>query len=121
MPWSKHFINGVPPMGATSRTTRTGASNSAYRYSERLAEVGIEPLVGGVGDRYDNVLAETINGLYKVELIYRRGPWRSFEAAEFATLEWVDWFNRRRLPDPLRLKRRNNIMPHWVKRPWPHD
>ena len=66
MPWSKHFINGVPPMGATSRTTRTGASNSAYRYSERLAEVGIEPLVGGVGDRYDNVLAETINGLYKV-------------------------------------------------------
>jgi transposase InsO family protein len=62
-----------------------------------LAEAGIEPSVGSVGDSYDNALAETINGLYKAEVIHRRGPWRSFEAVEFATLEWVDWFNNRRL------------------------
>ncbi|HUV32127.1 MAG TPA: integrase core domain-containing protein, partial [Devosiaceae bacterium] len=64
---------------------------------ERLAEAGIEPSVGSVGDSYDNALAETIIGLFKTEVIYRRGPWRSLEAVEFATLEWVDWFNNRRL------------------------
>lgn len=63
----------------------------------RLAEAGIEPSVGSVGDSYDNPLAETINGLYEAEVIHRRGPWRSFETVEFATLEWVDWFNHRRL------------------------
>jgi putative transposase len=62
---------------------------------------GIEPSVGSVGDSYDNALAETVNGLYKVEVIHRRGPWRSFEAVEFATLGWVDWFNNRRLLDPI--------------------
>ena len=62
-----------------------------------MAEAGIEPSVGSVGDSYDNALAETINGLYKAEVIHRRGPWRSFEAVEFATLTWVDWFNHRRL------------------------
>jgi transposase InsO family protein len=67
------------------------------RYTERLAEAGIEPSVGSVGDSYDNALAETINGLYKAEVIHRRGPWRSFETVEFATLTWVDWFNNRRL------------------------
>jgi hypothetical protein len=61
-----------------------------------LAEAGVETSVGSVGDSYDNALAETINGLYKAEIIHRRGPWRSFEAVEFATLEWVDWFNHRR-------------------------
>ena len=61
----------------------------------------IEPSVGSVGDSYDNALAETINGLYKAEVIHRRGPWRSFEAVEFATLEWVDWFNNRRLLEPI--------------------
>jgi len=70
-------------------------------YSERLAEAGIEPSVGSVGDSYDNVLAETINGRYKAELIHRRGPWRNLEAVEFATLEWVDWFNHRRLLEPI--------------------
>ena len=70
-------------------------------YTERLAEAGIEPSVGSVGDSYDNALAETINGLYKAEVIHRRGPWRSFEAVEFATLEWVDWFNNRRLLEPI--------------------
>ena len=69
----------------------------SIKYSERLAEAGIEPSVGSVGDSYDNALAETINGLYKAEVIHRRGPWRNFEAVEFATLEWVDWFNHRRL------------------------
>ena len=74
-----------------------GVQYVSIRYSERLAEAGIEPSVGSVGDSYDNALAETINGLYKAEVIHRRGPWRSFEAVEFATLEWVDWFNHRRL------------------------
>jgi hypothetical protein len=66
-----------------------------------LAEAGIEPSVGSVGDSYDNALAETINGLYKAELIHRGGPWRSFEAVEFATLTWVDWYNKRRLLEPI--------------------
>ena len=73
----------------------------SIRFSERLAEAGIEPSVGSVGDSYDNALAETINGLYEAEVIHRRGPWRSFEAVEFATLEWVDWFNHRRLLEPI--------------------
>ncbi|SFJ34454.1 integrase core domain-containing protein, partial [Aerobium aerolatum] len=64
-------------------------------------EAGIEPSVGSVGDSYDNALAETINGLYKAEVIHRRGPWRGFEAVEFATLEWVDWFNNRRLLETI--------------------
>lgn len=73
----------------------------SIKYSERLAEAGIEPSVGSVGDSNDNALAETINGLYKAEVIHRRGPWRNFEAVEFATLEWVDWFNNRRLLEPI--------------------
>ena len=68
---------------------------------ERLAESEIEPSVGSVGDSYDNALAETINGLFKAEVIHRRGPWRHAEAVEFATLEWVDWFNHRRLLEPI--------------------
>ena len=78
-----------------------GSQYVSIKYTERLAEVGIEPSVGSVGDSYDNALAETINGLYKAEVIHRRGPWRSFEAVEFATLEWVDWFNTRRLLEPI--------------------
>ena len=78
-----------------------GSQYVSIRYTERLAEAGIEPSVGSVGDSYDNALAETINGLYKAELIHRRGPWRSFEAVEFATLTWVDWFNNRRLLEPI--------------------
>jgi putative transposase len=78
-----------------------GSQYVSIKYTERLAEAGIEPSVGSVGDSYDNALAETINGLYKAELIHRRGPWRSFEAVEFATLEWVDWFNHRRLLEPI--------------------
>ena len=78
-----------------------GSQYVSIKYTERLAEAGIEPSVGSVGDSYDNALAETINGLYKAEVIHRRGPWRSFEAVEFATLEWVDWFNNRRLLGPI--------------------
>ncbi|WP_145911952.1 IS3 family transposase [Blastochloris viridis] len=78
-----------------------GSQYVSIRYTERLAEAGIEPSVGSVGDSYDNALAETINGLYKAEVIHRKEPWRSFEAVEFATLEWVDWFNNRRLLAPI--------------------
>jgi transposase InsO family protein len=78
-----------------------GVQYVSIKYTERLAEAGIEPSVGSVGDSYDNALAETINGLYKAEVIHRRGPWRSFEAVEFATLEWVGWFNNRRLLEPI--------------------
>ena len=78
-----------------------GSQYVSIDYAERLSEAGIEPSVGSVGDSYDNALAETINGLYKAEVIHRRGPWRSFEAVEYATLGWVDWFNNRRLLEPI--------------------
>jgi len=78
-----------------------GSQYVSIKYTERLVEAGIEPSVGSVGDSYDNALAETINGLYKAEVIHRRGPWKSLEAVEFATLEWVDWFNHRRLLEPI--------------------
>lgn len=78
-----------------------GVQYVSIRYTQRLAESGIEPSVGTVGDSYDNALAETVIGLYKTEVIRRRGPWRNLEAVEFATLEWVDWFNNRRLLEPI--------------------
>jgi transposase InsO family protein len=78
-----------------------GSQYLSIKYTERLAEAGIEPSVGNVGDSYDNALAETINGLFKTEVIHRRGPWRNLEAVEFATLAWVDWFNNRRLLEPI--------------------
>jgi len=78
-----------------------GSQYLSIRYAERLEEAGIDASVGSVGDSYDNALAETINGLYKAEVIHRCGPWRSMEAVEYATLEWVDWFNQRRLLEPI--------------------
>ena len=78
-----------------------GSQYLSIKYTERLAEAKIAPSVGSVGDSYDNALAETINGLFKAEVIHRRGPWRSFDAVEYATLEWVDWFNNRRLLEPI--------------------
>ncbi len=78
-----------------------GVQYLSIRYTDRLAEMGIEPSVGSVGDSYDNALAETINGLYKAEVIRPNGPWRGLEEVEFATLEWVDWFNNRRLLAPI--------------------
>lgn len=101
-------------MGLVQHSDR-GSQYLSIKYTERLAEAGIEPSVASgayaappgprspfaVGDSYDNALAETINGLFKAEVSHRRGPWRSFEAVEYATLEWVDWFNNRRLHEPL--------------------
>ena len=78
-----------------------GSQYVSIRYSERLAEAGIEPSVGSKGDSYDNALAETINGLYKAELIHRRAPWKTKASVELATLEWVSWFNHHRLMEPL--------------------
>jgi len=78
-----------------------GVQYVSIKYTERLVEAGLVPSVGSVGDSYDNALAETINGLYKAEVIWRRGPWRNFEQVEFATLEWVDWFNNKRLLEPI--------------------
>ncbi|MBK58371.1 MAG: IS3 family transposase [Pseudomonas sp.] len=78
-----------------------GSQYLSIRYSERLGEAGIEPSVGNTGDSYDNALAETINGLYKTELIHKRGPWKSVESLEWETLKWVTWFNHQRLLEPI--------------------
>jgi transposase InsO family protein len=78
-----------------------GTQYLSMRYTDRLAHAGIAPSVGSRGDSYDNALAETVIGLFKTEVIHRRGPWRHAEAVEFATLTWVDWFNTRRLLEPL--------------------
>jgi transposase InsO family protein len=78
-----------------------GSQYVSIRYTERLAEAGIEPSVGSRGDSYDNALAETINGLYKTELIHRRAPWKTKESLELATLQWVHWFNHHRLLEPI--------------------
>ena len=100
--WSRLCTSVSPAQGGgLVHHSDRGSQYVSIRYTERLAEAGIEPSVGSVGDSYDNALAETINGLYKTEVIRRRGPWRSLEAVEFATLEWVDWFNHRRLLEPI--------------------
>src|SRR6202789_3707993 len=99
--WNRLSMIGGLCREAGSCTPAIASQYVSTRYTERLAEAGVEPSVGSVGDSYDNALAETINGLYKAEVIHRRGPWRSFEAVEFASLEWVDWFNNRRLLEPI--------------------
>ena len=78
-----------------------GCQYLLIHYTERLAEAGIESSVGSVGDSYDNALAETINGLYKIEVIRKRGPWKNIDEVEYATPEWVVWFNHRRLLEPI--------------------
>jgi len=93
--WSRSGIDGV------IHHSDQGRQYLSIRYSERLAEAGAVPSVGSVGDSYDNALAETIIGLYKTEVIHRRRPWRHLDAVEYATLEWVDWFNHRRLLEPI--------------------
>ena len=95
-----HQRQPVKDTGLVHHSDR-GSQYLSIKYTERLAEAGIEPSVGSVGDSYDNALAETINGLFKAEVIHRRRPWRSFEAVEYATLEWVDWFNNRRILEPV--------------------
>ena len=87
--------------GALVHHSDRGSQYVSIRYTERLAQAGIEPSVGSRGDSYDNALAETINGLYKAELIHRRAPWKTREAVELATLEWVSWFNNHRLLEPI--------------------
>ncbi len=93
--WSR-----CPPAGTIHHSDH-GSQYLSIRYSQRLTEIGVEPSTGSVGDSYDNALAETIIGLYKTEVIRHRGPWKNLEAVEYATLEWVDWFNNRRLLEPL--------------------
>jgi putative transposase len=87
--------------GKLTHHSDRGVQYVSIRYTERLAEAGIEPSVGSIGDSFDNALAETINGLYKAELIHRRAPWKTREAVELATLEWVSWFNHHRLLGPI--------------------
>ena len=99
-----HARRPAPGDGLIHHSDR-GGQYLSIRY---LADAGVVPSVGSVGDSYDNALAETINGLYKAEVIHRRGPWRSLEAVEYATLEWVDWFNNRRLLEPIGKPRQNN-------------
>lgn len=94
-------LHARPATGNLIHHSDRGVQYLSIRYTERLAEAGIEPSVGSVGESYDNALAESVIGLYKTEVIRRRGPWRSLEAVEFATLEWVDWFNNRRLLEPI--------------------
>ena len=90
----------VTPSGLIHHSDR-GVQYVSIRYSERLAEAGIEPSVGSVGDSYDNALAESVIGLLKTEVIHRLGPWRNSDHVEFETLDWVDWFNNRRLLEPI--------------------
>jgi transposase InsO family protein len=90
-----------PAKGGLTHHSDRGSQYVSIRYTDRLLEAGIEPSVGSVGDSYDNALAETVIGLFKTEVIHRRGPWRSLEAVEYATLEWVDWYNARRLLEPI--------------------
>jgi len=92
--WSRSGAKGVV------HHSDRGSQYLSIRYTERLTQAGVEPSVGSVGDSYDNALAETIIGLYKTEVIHRRGPWRKLDDVEYATLEWVDWFNNRRLLEP---------------------
>ena len=90
----------APDAGLIHHSDR-GVQYLSIRYTDRLTEAGIVPSVGSVGDSYDNALAETINGLYKTEVIWKDGPWRGIDPVEYATLVWVDWFNNRRLLEPL--------------------
>ena len=90
-----------PAKGGLTHHSDRGSQYVSIRYTERLLDAGIEPSVGSVGDSYDNALAETVIGLFKTEVIRRRGPWRSLEAVEYATLEWVAWFNNHRLLEPI--------------------
>jgi transposase InsO family protein len=90
-----------PLKGGLIHHSDRGSQYVAIRYTEHLLDAGIEPSVGSVGDSYDNALAETVIGLFKTEVIRQIGPWKSLEAVEYATLEWVDWFNHRRLLEPI--------------------
>ena len=96
--------NGIRPRGQGHLVHHSDRSSQylSINFTGRVADAGIEPSVGSVGDSYDKALTETINGLYKAEVIHRRGPGRSFEAVECATLEWIDWLNTRQRLEPIR-------------------
>ena len=94
-------LHARPGAGGVIHHSDRGTQYTALRYTERLAEAAVVRSVGSVGDSYDNALAETINGLFKTEVIRRHGPWRSIDNVEYATLDWVDWFNNRRLLEPI--------------------
>ena len=93
--WSRSDIEGL------IHHSDRGVQYLSIRYTERLAEAGIEPSVGSIGDSYDNALAESVIGLFKTEVIRREGPWRGVDQVEFATLDWVCWYNQRRLLEPI--------------------
>ncbi len=93
--WNRNQVQGL------IHHSDRGGQYLAIRYTERLADAGIEPSVGSVGDSYDNAMAESLIGLYKAELVHHRGPWRNLDHVEFGTLEYVDWFNHRRLMGPI--------------------
>jgi putative transposase len=94
-------VPSTPPLLRVLRRPVESAQYLAIRYTERLAQAGAVTSVGSRGDSYDNALAETIIGRYKTELVRRRGPWKGLDQVEYATLEWVDWFNHRRLLEPI--------------------
>ena len=100
MRWSRHCGLAPTPEAWFIRSDR-GCQYLSIRYTERLKEAGVEPSVGSVGDSYDNALAESVIGLFKSEVIDHRGPWRNLDDVEYATLDWVDWFNNRRLLEPI--------------------
>ena len=94
-------LHARPDLDGLVHHSDRGVQYLSIRYTERLAEAGVETSVGSVGDSYDNALAETVIGLFKTEVIRKQGPWRGLEDVEFATLVWVDWFNNRRLLEPI--------------------
>ena len=95
------YLRGPKQQEGLIHHSDRGVQYVSIRYTDRLLQAGIEPSVGSVGDSYDNAMAETINGLYKAEVIHRCGSWTHLQAVEMATLEWVDWFNHRRLLAPI--------------------
>ena len=101
MPSSTQSTNGAAGAEDLVHHSDRGTQYLSMRYTDRLMEAGIAPSVGSRGDSYDNALAESMIGLFKTEVIQRKGPWRHLEAVEFATLNWVDWFNTRRLLEPI--------------------
>ena len=101
MPLSRRYGRGTDPSIGLIHHSDRGVQYLSIRYTERLAEAGAVTSVGSRGDSYDNALAESVIGLYKAELVHRRGPWRGLDDLELATLEWVDWYNHRRLHSAL--------------------
>lgn len=93
--WSRPHTDGL------IHHSDRGSQYLSIRYTERLADAGIEPSVGSIGDSYDNALAESVNGLYKTEVIRKQGPWKGLDDVEFATLDWVSWYNEKRLLEPI--------------------